>query len=437
MNVWAHGYNPRMPTPAPPDAAASVRRAISASPASSPSPSTASPPPGAPPFPRMDAGPVLIVSGCDGATQRYRVFNHLEQLDLMGIPTRVIEQWRPGLADASLGCEIVILHRVAWDPHVAALVRQTRDAGGCVLFDIDDLVFVPDEARFHRGVALLPEAERPLYHDGIRRYRRTLLECDGAIVPTRYLAARVRQLGKRVWISRNCIDLELLRLSELAAAAAAREKEQRRAEGRLVVGYASGSRTHDDDFAESAGPALRAIMTRRPEIEFWAVGPLDLGPEWQPLASRVRRIPAVPWRDLPAIVARFDINLAPLEIDNPFCRAKSELKWLEAAACSVPSIATATEAFRVAIEEYSTGYVAVDAHEWEVGLDDLAEDAQLRRDIGTAAHADVVARRTTAAQAPEFARLLAGAGSSIDPRRVPPPAPRLRSPPDGFRPARR
>src|SRR4029079_10479524 len=35
--------------------------------------------------------------------------------------------------------------------------------------------------------------------------------------------------------------------------------------------------------------------------------------------------------ELPEEMARFDINLAPLEFGNPYCEAKSQLKFFEAA----------------------------------------------------------------------------------------------------------
>ena len=56
----------------------------------------------------------------------------------------------------------------------------------------------------------------------------------------------------------------------------------------------------------------------------------------------------IEWRDmvpldrLPNEIARFDINLIPLEIGNPFCEAKSELKFFEAALVEVCTIASRT-----------------------------------------------------------------------------------------------
>ncbi len=375
------------------------------------------------PLLRSDFPPVLIASGCDGATQRYRCFHHEEQLRVRGIPVRVVMQWHPDLLAAGLGCGLVVLHRVAMDPAVEALIVQTHDSGGVVLFDIDDLVFDPEATGWHRGVAHLPPEEQVRYHDGVRRYRETLLASDGALVPTDFLAERVRALGKPVWLSPNCLDLELVRLSERAIAACARPDPDR-----VVLGYASGSRTHDEDFAEAAGPALRRLMSRHPEVVLRTVGPLELGPEWAPLSDRIESLAEVDWRELPGVLATFDISLAPLEIANPFCQAKSELKWLEASVCRVATVATATRAFAAAIEEGVTGLLAGSADDWEAALELLVTDTVRREAIATEGYETVRARRTTAAQAASYEGTLRAAFSSLVPRSVPPPPP---AEPDG------
>ncbi len=405
---------------------------------------------------RLDHEPVLIVSGCTGATRRYRCLNHAEQLFLRGIPVRVVSPWQHDIVDAGLGHGFVILHRVAWDPTVQMLIDQTRDTGGVALFDIDDLVFEPESTPLHRGVVHLPPDEQDLYHDGVRRYRRTLLACDGAIVPTAFLAERIRALGLPAWISRNCVDVELLERSRRAArdvssrrpagdellsanaeggrsssegrvavsyASGGATNDEADSEGRVVIGYASGSRTHDQDFAEAAGPAVLRIMERRPEVELRIVGQLDLGFGWDAVRERVRHIGHVDWRALPAEIAQSDISLAPLEIENPFCMAKSELKWLEASACGVPTVASATEAFRSAIQDGLNGLLATDTESWELAIESLIARPAHRAEIGAAACETIEGRRTTAAQAESFERTLAEARATLRPETRPPDPP--------------
>ncbi len=373
------------------------------------------------PLLQAESPAVLIVSGCEGATQRYRCFHHEEQLRLRGVRCRVVQQGDARLMDTALGHGVVVLHRVAHEPAIQVVIEQARAAGGVVLFDIDDLVFEPDLVHHHHGARLLPPEEQPLYHDGVRRYRQTLLACDGAIVPTTYLAQHVQALGRPAWISRNCLDLELLRLSEAAAGAAASFYAREGGE-QVIVGYASGTRTHNEDFEVAAGPALRQIMDRHPAVRLRLIGALDLAAEWEPYLDRVERLPATDWRRLPELIAAFDISLAPLELDNPFCRAKSELKWLEASACAVPTVATATEAFADAIHDGTTGLLARSTADWVAALEALVTDPLRRRGMGQAAAEAVRRHRNTLAQAPGYEATLDAARRHLRPERLPPPA---------------
>jgi glycosyltransferase involved in cell wall biosynthesis len=99
----------------------------------------------------------------------------------------------------------------------------------------------------------------------------------------------------------------------------------------------------------------------------------------------------VPLADEPNEVARFDVNLAPLEIGNPYCEAKSELKYYQAALVGVPTIASATQPFREAIKHGETGFLASTGEEWHRSLTALLEDPTLRKNVATAARAHTLA----------------------------------------------
>jgi glycosyltransferase involved in cell wall biosynthesis len=87
-----------------------------------------------------------------------------------------------------------------------------------------------------------------------------------------------------------------------------------------------------------------------------------------------------------------DVNIAPLELDNPFNEAKSELKWFEAALVEVPTIASATGPFRAAIEHSRTGMLAASGSDWSDCLTALVDDPELRNRIGAAARTEVLNR---------------------------------------------
>ena len=90
---------------------------------------------------------------------------------------------------------------------------------------------------------------------------------------------------------------------------------------------------------------------------------------------------------------RFDINLAPLETSNPFCEAKSELKYFEAALVDVPTVgASPTAPFAATIRHGETGFLAADETEWYAALKRLVTEPGLRALIARNAFFDVLWR---------------------------------------------
>ena len=151
-----------------------------------------------------------------------------------------------------------------------------------------------------------------------------------------------------------------------------------------MIAYLSGSRTHQRDFVECEA-ALLDIMERYPHVRFRLVGYLDLGPGWDKYRERIERVDFLPQADLLYCIAETDINLAPLELGNPFCEAKSELKFFEAGLIGVPTIASATEPFAAAIEDGVSGFLARGEAEWCTALDLLVSCESRRKAIGEAA----------------------------------------------------
>lgn len=323
---------------------------------------------------------VLFVSGSFGAMERYRCSNTREQLSLVGVRSTLLRGAEARFVREANRHDVVVLHRVPFTTAVAEIVAAARQRGAPVLFDIDDLVFDASLCDRIDALGWMEAAEAALFRQSFEAYRQTLAACDGAIVPTEPLAEAVRALGVPAVLHRNAPGLELLGLSREA------RRRRRPDPGRIVLGYASGSRTHNRDFAEASSALLR-LFARIPSLELHVIGYLDLDAGWEPFRSRVKTLEFVPWQRLPALLATFDVNLAPLEHGNPFCEAKSELKWAEAAAVCVPTVASPTVPFRGAIRHGETGFLASTTEEWVDALRVLASDPERRRIVGEAAAA--------------------------------------------------
>jgi len=259
-----------------------------------------------------------------------------------------------------------------------------------VVYDIDDLVFDPTLADRIDGLRLFGPHRRRLEIAAMARRGRLIEHCGLVTTSTAPLARAAAALGPEAAVIPNSLNQAQL---SLAAELAGRKRTPR--EG-VTIGYFSGTRTHQRDFAVCE-PALLNLLERRPEVRFRLVGHLDLGSHWRRFEARVERIGLLSPAELLRAVAETDINLAPLELGNPFCEAKSELKFFEAGAVGVPTVASATEVFAAAIEDGTNGLLARDDAGWRAALDLLAGSAARRTAIGEAARASAVARYGIAA----------------------------------------
>jgi glycosyltransferase involved in cell wall biosynthesis len=323
------------------------------------------------------------------------------------------------------------LHRVPYDDQVGALIDRAHELGKPVAYDTDDLVFEPGLTQWVRALANLPLEDLELYHQGVRRYRATLERCAAVLVTGEYLAKLVQELGKPAFVDRNVLDGETIALAEAILAGrrgdgergkwgeerGAGEQKSREANQQIVnpqsairnsqltLAYFSGTNTHDYDFAHIAG-AVADIMEHYPQVDLLIVGLLQLDERLKGFGKRVRHLPLALWQKLPALIAQADVNLAPLEPRNPYCRAKSELKYFEAAILGVPTVASRIDPFEYAIMPGRNGLLAGSPAEWRSALELLVNSAALRQELGEAARADAYARYTPAARAPQLVAAL-------------------------------
>jgi glycosyltransferase involved in cell wall biosynthesis len=347
---------------------------------------------------------LFLMSGCDrGEAMRYRCYHKQEQLALLGIPATVKNYFSDAYSPAEAAdYDLLILHRVPYDDQVGALIARAQELGQPVVYDTDDLVFEPGLTQWVRALAALPVEDLELYHQGVRRYRATLERCDAVLVTGEYLARLVQALGKPAFVDRNALDGETIALAETISAI---ENRKSKIENRLTLAYFSGTNTHDYDFAQAAD-AVADVMERYPQVDLLIVGPLHLDERLQRFGKRVRHLPLVPWQQLPALIAQADVNLAPLEPRNPYCRAKSELKYFEAAILGVPTVASRIDPFEYAITPGRNGLLAGSPAEWRSALELLVNSAALRCELGEVARTDAYARYTPAARAPQLVATL-------------------------------
>lgn len=356
---------------------------------------------------------ILYVSGePDTPGNQYRVMRYVDAALANGIHASWIrlDELSQRINDLP-DYNVLVLWRVPWSEPVNAAVNLMRSCRGKVVFDIDDLMVDPDLAQEKiidgMRTQLLPEAG---VRDHFARIRQTMLAADLCFTTTDELAFHMRWAGKVTHVLQNSFDQATHDVSRRAM----REWRQRQDDGLIRIGYAGGSRTHQRDLGLAMeaiakllreNPACRLVLFRTPDGKMSLVDVHEF-PELTGLEDRIEWRPLQPLADLPREMARFDINLAPLEFGNPFCEAKSELKFFEAALVEVPTVASPTGPFRRAIAHGKTGFLAVTADDWYACLKQLAEDPDLRRRIGHDAYHAALAGFGPMQRAAQFGRVI-------------------------------
>lgn len=319
---------------------------------------------------------VLFVAGIDGSPLHYRVHQKVEQLAIHGIESVLRRYSDPRLKQDLDNVDAVIVYRAPATRELIGFVREVHHRDLPIRFDVDDLIFDPELAERLPTIAHLPKAERDLWVEGVKRYRETLLECGAGIASTAEIAKQMERLGIPARIHRNGVDTPLAVVSERARRA--HGSRLRQAGDPFVLGYSSGTTTHDADLA-LVGDVLSDFLRGHPNARLVLGGPLRPPPALDGVAGQVERLSFIGWERHPDRLATFDLNLAPL-IDGLFNESKSSIKWSEAALVDVPTLASASAPFRESVVHGETGYLAPDPGAWRECLEEAIEDrARLAR----------------------------------------------------------
>ncbi len=353
--------------------------------------------------PRRSPPRLRFVYRNTSASTRYRVWHHLEQAQIAGFVADAVPLHDSRRLYDLSQTDLIYIHRLPLAALTLPLVVAARLRRIPLVFDTDDLVWDEREPNYFPDRHYNAESIARLM---LRiRATRWLMRCATALVlSTPYLAKLASvDVSRPTFVSPNVLSREQLALSQRAFD----ERRLHRLASAPVIGYFCGhAYVHDEDLA-SIGAALHTVMKVHPRARLRFYGELSLPPElMEPsIRERIELLPVVDWRDLPRHIAAVDINIAPL-IDNPQRRSKSAIKYLEAAAVGVPTVAVRLEPYCDVIADGVTGFLAATPDEWVTALSVLLRDPALRLRIGDAARSETLARHTTERQAIGFAQMI-------------------------------
>ncbi len=335
----------------------------------------------------VGSGDVLFISSGVGNSAYYRTHNPAEELRLQGFKTAITIADNPNLSKMATKFKIFIFHRTNDNQFIQRLVKKIKEEKKEIIFDTDDLVYDPQFLKQMDYFQKMSLEEQKLYQKGIGA---TILNDPYVHVATTtvsFLAEKLRQKGKQVFIVPNKLSNQEVTLAEQL------RKKEKKNDGYIRLGYFSGTLSHNRDFA-TITPALIEIMKRYPKVKLYLAGPLDIDNQLEKYQNRIEVKPFVTRSKYYANIREIDINLIPLEMDNPFCESKSPLKFIETGILEIPSVATKNQTFSEVIKDGVNGFLAGDEKEWVTKISQLIENKSLRKDMGKRAKEKVLAQYT-------------------------------------------
>ncbi len=252
--------------------------------------------------------------------------------------------------------DTVILKNVV-DKMGIATCQAIREANKLkIVMDVDDDLFVADNHPLRKKHEMI---------DSSFIFIQTLKIVDAVTTTTEYLAKKIREYNKNVFVCPNCYDPIWF------------NAKQRTHDGPLRIGWA-GSVSHIGDL-EMMTPVLKRIREKY-GVQMVTRGDNRVKQLW---GEDVEVFPSVPIKYYPDALASMaiDIGICPL-VDGEFNRCRSNIKLIEYSLLSIPSVCSPT-----VYGVFPVATIARSEDDWIKELSELIEKEALRKQRGVTLHA--------------------------------------------------
>jgi len=326
--------------------------------------------------------PVLFIIEYESFSSRYRVEHLREHLAYVGVASAVASLDEVELSKISQ-YSAVSVYRCSEVEKIMEIAKVTKKEGLKLYYDIDDLIFDYSKIEY---LDFMKTEEYKDYERYCAKIRKCMELSDILTASTVTLANEMRKSfpDKKVIVCRNVACLEMQLLSEIAV-----ENNKKEDTDKVVLGYFSGSHTHNKDWL-LIEDVIAKVMKNNSNVELLIVGALKTDIKLVGVNHRIKQLPFVDWRLLPKLLRGIDINLMPLE-NELFCWCKSENKWMEAGLVGIPTVASRNIELENVLDDGKNVIFCGSEEEWYSGINSLVRDHELRRLIGDNAKKEVYA----------------------------------------------
>lgn len=249
--------------------------------------------------------------------------------------------------------ETIIVQQVrgeAWRKWIDFWQRR----GKTVIYECDDFVHGIYKIDDHRFKDKFGKKAR-------KNFELCISQCDGMIASTHFLADEYSKYNDNQQVCLVSLDTK-------------RYNVEFPSKNMTVIGWAGGTGHH-----KAVGPWLgvvNAVMQRNPSLAFASLG-TNYAEALEPYhPGRTISIPWVTIENYPSALTNFDVMIAPSH-DSKYFRSKSDLRWLEASAVGLPTIADP-----ITYGDCEHLILAENLKEFEEELEDLVYDFSGAYELG-------------------------------------------------------
>ena len=325
---------------------------------------------------------LYFVEKPDSSTFRYRCYNTFtatkdsKKWQAVYFFKNELETVKELLPESSI---LVFGRQSGQEKIIDKLVKLAHENEKKVGLDIDDLVF--DINYLNVVLDTIGEKTNKSYWlSYFMSVQAMAKKMDFFVTTNKFLAGKLeKSFNKPCGVIRNSINREQINASLVYLT-----KKEKRDEAGFVMGYFSGSPTHEKDF-NVAQPEIIKFLDEHEDATLVIVGYMRFFGVAKELMekNRIRFLPFTDFRKLQRLMAEVDVNIAPLVI-NDFTNCKSELKFFEAAIVETTTIASPTYTFKNAITDGKNGFLAQPG-EWYDKLEYLYKHPKENQKIAKAA----------------------------------------------------
>ncbi len=331
----------------------------------------------------------LTVSGRDGASSRYRVYQLLPFLQENGYKAQVIPNLRvkSGVAgylytgkeekeciEAASRADFIFIQKKLFS---VRFLSRLYSLGKKIIFDLDDSIFTSPKGDWSFITRLKV----------LRRLRKTASISTAVITGNEFLENRMILEGaKRVEVLPTVIDLTRYRTKTAGVSK------------QVVLGWIGSSVNHV--YLDSLAGVLPVIAKEAGGMKLLVISDKDYAMDGIEVEN-LRWSEATEIEDL----LKIDIGLMPLT-DDIWTKGKCALKALQYMACGIPAVCSAVGANNEIIDDGVDGFLARDDAGWLQALRALIMHPEHRNTIGMAARDKVEREYSLGAIAPKYINLL-------------------------------